>query len=126
MKNIFNPVYRQDYLLGYTNGLNPFKKIIVKKNNEAFNDGFNSGRFDYESINGCIVNGIPKRIITKKVLEEFLMAGLLGLETDTDGYTPYQLSVLVKWYQSGIEKYNPNQSLYLFEILEENGIQISY
>lgn len=126
MKNIFNPVYRQDYLVGYSKGLNPIKKNSAKKKNEAFNDGFNSGRFDYESMNGCIVDGIPKRIITKKIQEEFLMAGLLGLETDTDGYTPYQLSVLVKWYQSGIEKYNPNQSLYLFGILEETGIQISY
>ena len=124
MKNIFNPVYRQDYLAGYTTGLNPYK-TMVKKNNEAFNNGFNSGRFDYESINGCITNGIPERIINKKVLEEFLMAGLLGLETDTDGYSSYQLCVLVKWYQSGIEQYNPNQSIYLFEILEENGIQIS-
>lgn len=125
MENIFNPVYRQDYLEGYSNGLNPLIKANNKLDNKAFSDGFNSGRFDYESINGCIEYGIPKRIITKKILEEFLLAGLLGLETDTDGYTPYQLNVLVKWYQSGIEKYDPNQSLYLFDILESNGIQIS-
>lgn len=125
MKNIFDTVYRQDYLDGYSNGLNPLVKIKIKKNNKAFNDGFNAGRFDFESINGSITDGIPRRIITKKILEEFLMAGLLGLNTDTDGYTSYQLSVLVKWYQSGIEKYNPDQSNYLFEILEQNGIQIS-
>lgn len=125
MKNIFDTVYRQDYLDGYSNGSNPSVKVKIKKNNKAFNDGFNSGRFDFESINGSIIDGIPKRIITKKILEEFLMAGLLGLKTDTDDYTHYQLSVLVKWYQSGIEKYNPDQSNYLFEILEQNGIQIS-
>ena len=125
MENIFNTVYRQDYLDGYSKGSNPLVKVKIRKNNKAYNDGFNSGRFDFESINGSIVDGIPERIITKKVLEEFLMAGLLGLNTDTDGYTHYQLSVLVKWYQSGIEKYNPDQSNYLFEILEQNGIQIS-
>ena len=124
MKKIFNPVYRQDYLEGYYNGINPYSKLKIKKNIEAFSEGFNSGRFDYESTNGCIAGGIPKRIITNKVLDDFLMAGLLGLSTDTEGYTTYQLSVLVKWYQSGIEQYNPNQSLYLFGILKENGIQI--
>jgi hypothetical protein len=125
MKNIFNPIYRQDYLEGYSNGQNPFSKVKIKKNNKAFNDGFNSGRIDYESINGCIADGIPKRIITEKVLEEFLMAGLLGLNIDTDGYTPYQMKSLVKWYQSGLEKYEPNQNLYLSSILEENGIKMS-
>lgn len=124
MENIFSPIYRQEYLIGYSNGLNPFSEVNLKEDNKAYNDGFNSGRFDYESINGCVELGIPNRIITKKILEEFLLAGLLGLETDIEGYTPYQLNVLVKWYQSGIEKYDPNQSLYLFDILEENGIQI--
>lgn len=124
MKDIFNPIYRQDYLEGYSNGLNPFTKINAKKN-KAFNDGFNSGRFEYESTNGCIAGGIPKRIITEKILEEFLLAGLLGLKVDTDGYIPYQIDVLLKWYQSGIEKYDPNHNLYLISILEENGIEIN-
>lgn len=124
MKNIFNPIYRQDYLEGYSNGLNPYSK--AKNSNTAFNDGFNSGRLDYESINGSIINGIPKKIINEKILEEFLMAGLLGINIDTEGYTHFQISVLVKWYQSGIEKYDPIQNSYLLDILEENGIDISH
>lgn len=124
-KNIFNPVYRQEYFKGYSNGLNPFSKVICKRTNEAFNAGFDSGRLDYEEMNGRIELGIPQRIVTNKVLEDFLLAGLLGLSIDTEGYTPYQLNIIVKWYQSGIEKYDPNQSIYLSVVLEENGIQMS-
>ena len=124
-KNIYNPVYRQDYFEGYSNGLNPYKKVNCKMNNEAFNAGFDSGRMDYEEMNGRIKEGIPQRIVNNKVLEDFLVSGLLGLSIDTDGYSSYQLNVLAKWYQSGTEKYEPNQSNYLFEILEKNGIDLN-
>ena len=53
MKNIFNPVYRVDYLEGYSNGLNPYLKISPNKN-EAYNFGFEQGRVDYERMNGKI------------------------------------------------------------------------
>ena len=76
-------------------------------------------------MNGCITDGIPQRIVTDKVLEDFLVAGLLGLPIDADGYTLHQINMIEKWYQSGIEKYDPNQSISLFEILEENGILIN-
>ena len=123
--NIFTTTYRQDYFQGYSNGQNPFLQIDSEKNSVAFISGFNSGRMDYEEMNGQISKGIPQRTVTIKVLEEFLLAGLLGLSIeDTDDYTLYQLNIIAKWYQSGVEKYDPSQSVYLFEILEENGIQI--
>lgn len=123
MKNIFNPIYIQDYLEGYSNGLDPYSKAKNDGPNSAFNEGFDSGRTYYENLNGSILNGIPKKIITEKILEEFLMAGLLGFNIDTEGYTHFQISILVKWYQSGIEKYDPIQNEYLLTILEENGIE---
>jgi hypothetical protein len=126
MKNIFNPIYRQDYLEGYSNGLNPYSKAKSKTANTAFNEGFASGRLDYESLNGNISDGIPKKIINEKILEEFLMAGLLGINIDTEGYTHFQISVLVKWYQSGIEKYDPKQNTYLLNLLEDNGIELNH
>jgi hypothetical protein len=125
MKKIFTIADKQDYFDGYSNGLNPLKQFQNIKNNEAFVVGFNSGRFDYERMNGCISNGIPQRIVTDEVLEDFLLAGLLGLPVDADGYTSHQIDLIEKWYQSGIEKYDPNQSISLFEILEKNGILIS-
>ncbi|WP_310560085.1 hypothetical protein, partial [Flavobacterium sp.] len=107
-KKIFSPSYRQDYLEGFANGRNPFLVMDSEKTSVAYISGFNSGRMDYEEMNGEISTGIPERIVTIKVLEEFLLAGLLGLSIeDTAAYTLYQLNVISKWYQSGIEKYDP-------------------
>ncbi|HTG67299.1 MAG TPA: hypothetical protein VL859_13080 [Flavobacterium sp.] len=124
MKNIFNPIYRQDYLDGYNNGLNPYSKATNDSPVSAFNEGFNSGRHYYESLNGRIADGIPKKIITEKILDEFLMLGLLGININTQGYSHFQINILLKWYQSGIEKYDPKHNSYLLDILEENGIEI--
>ena len=125
MKDIFNPLYRQDYLEGYTAGLDPFVFVNAMMNNEAFNFGFLSGRQDYENMNGRIIDGIPERIVTQKILEDFLLAGLLGLGVDTEGYTTNQLNVLAKWYQSGTEKYDPNESTYLLDLLQDYGSEMS-
>ena len=124
MKKIFNPTYRQDYHKGYSIGLNPFLEFNNSMKNEAFITGFNSGRSEYERMNGFISDGIPQRIVTDKVLEDFLVAGLLELPIEDEGYTSHQVAMITEWYQSGIEKYEPNQSTTLFEILELNGILI--
>ena len=123
MNNIFNSVYRKDYLQGFSNGLNPYLSIDENQN-EAYVYGFNQGRLDYERMNGKVIYGIPKLIVTNKVLEDFLLAGMLGISINDDDYSAFQIDVISKWYQSGIEKYNPNQSSYLLGILEENGIDI--
>jgi hypothetical protein len=121
MRNFFNSA-REDYLEGYSKGFNPYTKVSTKKNNESYNFGFLSGRQDYENMNGLIIDGIPQRLVTKKELEDFLLAGLLGLSVDTEGYNLFQLNVLAKWYQSGTEKYEPTESDYLSNLLENNGI----
>lgn len=123
MNNIFNPIYREDYLKGYSNGLNPYLEMVDDQS-EAYVFGFNQGRIEYERMNGKIIHGIPKLIVTNKVLEDFLLAGMLGISINEDGYTAFQIDVISKWYQSGIEKYNPIQSNYLLGILEDNGIEI--
>jgi hypothetical protein len=125
MKKIFSPAYRQNYVEGYSIGLNPFQQFKSVKKNDAFIAGFNSGRSDYERMNGYISDGIPQRIVTDKVLEDFLIAGLLGIPIDVDGYTLHQIDMIEKWYQSGIEKYDPKQNSTLFEILENNGIEFN-
>ena len=123
MKNIFSPINRQDYLKGFSNGQNPYLKV-EESQTEAYIFGFNQGRIDYERMNGKIIHGIPKLIVTNKVLEDFLLAGMLGISINDNDYTAFQIDVISKWYQSGIEKYNPSQSSYLLGILEENGIDI--
>jgi len=122
MENAYNPVYREEFYEGYSNGLNPALTTLQQPKSEAFRSGFHSGRREYERLNGPLINGIPKRIVTKRVLEEFMLAGMLGMTTDAEGYTFYQLEILLKWYQSGIEKYDPNQSTYLMGVLEAMGI----
>lgn len=125
MDDIFNPIYRKDYVEGYSSGSNPFIQLVsCRQNSQAFISGFNSGRLDYENLNGSVSYGIPKLLVTDKVLDEFLLAGMLGINIDAEGYTPFQISVLEKWYNSGIEKYDPNQNIYLLALLEKNGIQI--
>ncbi|MFM2212922.1 MAG: hypothetical protein RL427_185 [Bacteroidota bacterium] len=124
MKDIFNPIYRQDYLEGYAIGQNPYAKLSDKDSNEAYKDGFHQGRLNYESMNGNVEFGIPQLLVTNKVLEDFLLAGMLGMSISDEGYTPFQIDVIEKWYQSGIEKYDANQSIYLLAILEQNGIEV--
>ena len=124
-KKIFDIVYRQEYFEGYSLGSNPYTEFSNSKNSQAFIAGFNSARSDYESMNGLISNGIPPQIVTSNVLEDFLVSGLLGLSVDTNGYTPWQLRIIEEWYQSGTEKYDPNQSIYLSEVLKTNGISIN-
>jgi hypothetical protein len=125
MKKIFTIAYKQDYFDGYSAGLDPLKQFKNIKNNEAFVVGFNSGRSDYERMNGCISNGIPQKIVTDEILEDYLLSGVLGLPIDADGYTSYQTDLIEKWHQSGIEKYDSYQSISLIEILEKNGILMS-
>jgi len=49
---------------------------------------------------------------------------MFGLPIDADDYTAYQINIISKWYQSGIEKYDPDEYSNLLELLEENGIVI--
>jgi hypothetical protein len=124
MKNIFNPIYRDDYMDGYSSGQNPYLKPLENKS-DAYVFGFQQGRADYERMNGKIIYGIPQLIVTNKVLEDFLLAGMLGMDIDSEGYNSFQIDVIQKWYQSGVEKYDPSQSCYLLSVLEENGIELA-
>lgn len=117
-------LYRLDYFEGYKCGLDPEVITNKKKDNEAFTTGFMLGRLEFESMNGALKNGLPRRIVTTKVLEDFQLAGMLGLSIDTSDYTPYQLHIIAQWYQNGIEQYNPDHSSYLIDVLEEIGIEI--
>lgn len=124
MKNLYNSAYRQEYYEGYAEGGNPFSQNKGLHYSEAYNAGFISGRLDYEMMNGFVSDGIPPLIVTSKVLDDFMLAGMLGLPVDSEGYTPYQLEVICRWYESGTEKYDPLPNLSLHALLELNGIEI--
>lgn len=124
MDNIYSPSYRSEYLKGYSSAFNPYMNYDSALHSDAFNSGFNLGRLEYEDMNGLIIKGIPLRILTRKTLEEFMLAGILGMQIDFEGYTPYQIEIISRWYESGIEKYEPVFGDYLQDILEERGIEM--
>jgi hypothetical protein len=124
IKKALYPAYREDFLKGYTTGLDPHITFSRKGYSEAFHEGFDNGRREYEAMNGLVCAGIPERVVTRKTLDDFLLAGMLGLEIDSDGYTTFQLDVIEVWYRNGIDQYNPEQTIYLREILEQEGIEL--
>ena len=123
-KNIYSATYRHDYFEGYSSGMNPSFDVNSYKKEGAFYFGFLSGRMDYEDMNGAIKEGIPQYIVSIKILEDFLLSGLLGLNIDIEGFTNFQIDVIRKWYLSGVEKYVPNESIYLDRILKANDINL--
>lgn len=124
MEDIFDPVYRQNYLEGYANGANPFSYLNgCEKECKAYKSGFTFGRSDYERLNGKISNGIPQRILCNRVLDEFQLSGMLGMSFDSEGYTPFQLDIIEQWYKSGVGSYDLDENIYLLAILESKGIQ---
>ncbi|HEY0090984.1 MAG TPA: hypothetical protein VGB43_00735 [Flavobacterium sp.] len=131
MENIFNPKYRKTYLQGYTFGLLPvfhdcedMLKIAPHFNNDAFVSGFNEGRLEYEKLNGKISDGIPQNIVTEKVLEGFLIEGMLGMDFNEDGFTSFQKTHIRKYYQNGWSHYEPNFDISLYSLLALNGIDL--
>jgi len=123
IKKTSNPIYREEYLKGYGFGLNPHFNLDTTLQTEAFYAGFDFGRAEYEGMNGLVSAGIPDIIVTKKTLDDFLLAGMLGLDIESDGYTTFQLDVIEIWYRNGIEHYDPNHAIYLRTVLEDAGIE---
>jgi hypothetical protein len=124
MKQTYDSIYVKEYYEGYSIGVNPFSSSNFIQSSEAIVAGFQSGRSEYERMNGFLSGGIPNRILTDKILEDYLLAGMLGMSIDTLGYTPYQINTIVLWYQSGVEKYEPNQFDSLFGVLEELEVEL--
>ena len=122
MNNIFNPIYRKEFMDGYTSGNNPFSKLETSKKEEGFIVGFNKGRSDYEYLNGRVEHGIPNKVLTIKILEDYLLAGMLGMKIDFDEYSEYQLQIIHKWYMSGVEKFDENHYNNLGYVLSQKGI----
>lgn len=122
MDKIFDPLYRKEYMDGYIFGLNPFIDGDLSVCGEAFATGFYSGRHNYESKNGLVTNGIPRKILTNDILEDFMLSGMLGMSIDLDGYSEFQIRVIGKWYMSGVEKYDGSEWLDMFAFLESEGI----
>jgi hypothetical protein len=58
-------------------GINPFSSSNLVKSNAAIYAGFQSGRSEYERMNGYLSAGILTRIVTDS--RRFSTAGMLGM-----------------------------------------------
>ncbi len=115
---------------GYTFGQNPIfldfedlTTVAPQYNNEAFLAGFKSGRIKYERINGKLTDGIPTKVLTDKILQDFLLAGELGMPMESEGYTDHQKTYIAKYYRSGCQYYNSDNDISLYSMLSEFGIE---
>ena len=130
MENLYNSTFRKQYMNGYIFGQNPIfldfedlTNVAPQYNNEAFLAGFKSGRKKYERINGRLEDGIPNKILTDKILEDFLIAGELGMPMDAVGYNSLQISYITKYYRNGCQYYNSDNDICLYSMLCEFGIE---
>jgi hypothetical protein len=58
MKQTYNSIYVKEYYEGYSMGINPFSSSNLVKSNAAIYAGFQSGRSEYERMNGYLSAGI--------------------------------------------------------------------
>jgi len=131
MENLFNPTYRKHYSKGYVFGQNPvfsefedISQVAPGFNNDAFKSGFESGRTQYERMNGKLSEGIPTMIITDKLLEEFKFLAQIGMTLEIEGFTLRQLHFINQSRLIGESELNPNQIICLFQLLALNGISL--
>jgi hypothetical protein len=124
IKDTFGPRKVKEYQKGYDKGQNPFLEI-PGDSSDAFILGFTTGRQEYEDRNGRLTDAIPLRIVTTKTLEDFQLAGMLGLQVDTENYNEHQLNILSEWYKVGTQQYDPASGQALLALLEMKGIQIT-
>jgi hypothetical protein len=131
MEDLRDPLYRKLYLDGYVFGQNPafldcedIAKSAPRYNNRAFLNGFQTGRKDYEKLNGKLNDGVPRKILTTKILGRFTQSGQLGMPLEAVGYNSHQLKYIKEYYAKGRSNYVPENDFNLYLLLSENGIKI--
>lgn len=119
------------YDQGYTFGLNPvfancedLSNVAPAQRNEAFIRGFTIGRREYEKLNGKVAAGIPKVILTEKLLIGFAIDGQLGIPLQAENFNDRQLQIIRQHYEYGASRYNFCKNESLFHLLIDNGISI--
>ena len=129
MENLFDKTYKEAYSKGYQWGLSPafnsiedIKDFISLDYNEAFISGFNSGRLEYEKYNGAIIDGIPHRILTQKILTDYMLMGQIGMPLDMTHFNTPQKARIRKYYAVGLKHFCSDNDIMLCRVLNELGI----
>jgi hypothetical protein len=131
MEELRDPLFRKLFTDGFVFGQNPvfadcedIARSAPKYNNRAFLSGFKSGRQEYEKLNGKLCDGIPKKILTTKILAEFKLAGSLGMPIHNGGFNSRQRAHINVSYNMGREEYAAENDFKLFLLLADIGISI--
>ena len=131
MENLYDPKYLKRYKQGYCFGLNPvfsdfedISRLSTRFNTQGFRDGFACGRMEYEALNGSLENGIPAKILSQTVLDDFLLLGMTGMAPEMSGYTQTQKRHILKSYERGLRQHNPDHDIILFSLLDESGVAL--
>ena len=131
MDEVFNPIDLHYFMDGYSHGLDPavlryncIKSFRIRDMNEAFRCGFESGRKEYESLNGKLCNGVPYQILNARALNECLLLGSLGMPLEKDAYNCEQQAEMKRWYEWGYSRNDRTPYEEMKEYLSECGISI--
>ncbi|HEX9980959.1 MAG TPA: hypothetical protein VGB50_10400 [Flavobacterium sp.] len=131
MENTYSSEYMQAFIQAYEFGLNPafidvedMLSVAPFTNTAGHISGFMEGRKQYELLNGPVYNGIPRNILTEKILEQYMIDGIIGLSFDELGYTRHQLQHISRYYEAGKSKRNYKYSFILEHSLNQMGIAI--
>lgn len=129
MENLSDKTFNEAYAKGYQWGLSPaFKSIeeiedfISLDYNDAFISGFDSGRQEYEKYNGPIADGIPHRILTQKILSDYMQIGRIGMPLDMKDFNPEQKARIRKYYSVGLKHFTGDNDITLCTVLAKLGI----
>jgi hypothetical protein len=117
---------QNDYEKGFVIGQDPTqKRMDYIEDNAALLKGFDNGRIQYIKLNGPLASGIPAKIVTKALLEEYKLHGAIGMRVCVKGYTKLQAMHLCRSYSKGRNDNDPANDIALCMLLKSAGIAIS-
>jgi hypothetical protein len=118
--------FRKDYEKGFLLGQDPTqKRTDYIQDNAVLLNGFDNGRILYIKSNGSLEFGLPEKIVTKMLLEEYELLGSIGMPICVKGYTALQATLLRRSYFKGRNHHDPTGDIALCMLLQSTGIAIS-
>lgn len=131
MSNTSECKFDKQYKQGFAFGIYPafadcedLSKCAKEYNNDAFKLGFAAGRIEYENLNGPISSGLPKKILTPKLIDHFELLGKIASPLEAEGFSKHQMAVIEKAYRKALETYSEAVNFLLEDFLRKCGIEI--
>ena len=123
---------QKQYNQGFAFGIHPafadcedLSKCAKEYNNDAFKSGFADGRVEYIRLNGPLCDGLPKKLLTPKLVEHFELLGKIAWPLEIHGFSKHQTSIIQDHYKQGLSAYDAASNYHLLQLLDDNGIEMS-